>query len=97
MKFSSNQIQELAKFSTADKQQILVLTQQYFSVPEKLSLNLIKLILLIPPFLMLARQEWLFLIITVALSLLGLLGIMRPLSLRYSQKYLDKAIKVYTQ
>lgn len=97
MIFSTNQIPELNEFSVQEKHQIIALAQQQFTVPEKLSLNLVKLCLLIPPFIFLARQDWGMLGLTALVSLIGFVGVMRPLSFKFANKYLTKVIAKFNQ
>jgi len=93
MIFSTKQLKALNDFNLSERQAILALAHQKLSVPEKLILNIIKLILLIPPFIFLARQEWLLLLATSFISVLAYFLIMKPISLTFGQKYLHDAIK----
>lgn len=84
MIFSTNQIKELDGFSVQERQQIVAEAMNKLTVPQKLVLNLIKLALLIPPFIYLARQEWGTLALTIAISALGYLIIMKPVAFKFS-------------
>lgn len=90
--FSTKGMPTLAPYSVQEKQQILALAQQKFTVPEKLILNLIKLALLIPPFIYLARQDWLTLALALFGSALAYVLVMRPASLHFCNNHLDSAI-----
>lgn len=95
MIFSSNQIKALSDFNLGDRHQILTLAFAFLTVPQKLILNLIKLALLIPPFIYLARQDWGLMTFTTIVVLLCYLMIMKPLSLYFCCQHLDKAIKQF--
>jgi uncharacterized protein DUF6170 len=82
--FSTNQIKELEGFTLQEKQQIVAEAMSKLTVPQKLVLNLIKLALLIPPFIYLARQEWGTLALTTAISVLGYLIVMKPVAFKFS-------------
>lgn len=95
MYFSSNQITELDKYSTQEKRQILLLAMAKLTVPEKFILNMIKLCLLIPPFLLLANLMMLEFAGVLVLVFAAYVIIMRPLSLKFASNHLAKAIKSF--
>lgn len=95
MLFSSNQIEELEAYSFKERREILALAMQKLTVPQKLVLNLLKLTLLIPPFIYLARQEWSTLAIAVAISSLAYLFIMKPVSLTFCSKHMKQALQQF--
>lgn len=93
--FSSNKIPALQEFSLYQRQAILTLAQAKFSAPEKFILNIIKLLLLLPPFLFIANLQGLALAASVVVVLSAYFLILRPIMLYFSAKHLDKAIAQY--
>ena len=93
--FSSNKIPALREFSLHQRQAILTLAQGKLSAPEKFILNLIKLSLLIPPFLFIANLQGLALAASIAVVLVAYFLLLRPIMLFFTQKHLDKAIAQY--
>lgn len=89
---SSKKIPELKELTYKDKQKIIYLAQQKLTVPEKLLLNIIKLIILIPPFLFLARTHWLELIIALIFSTVCYLVIFKPISFIFLKKHFQPLI-----
>jgi len=88
MYFSSKDIPELANKPLKERAELIYKAQAKLTVPEKLILNLLKLVLLIPPFIYLARQDWGVLTLTVALSLVGYMLIFKPISFTFLQRHL---------
>ena len=93
--FSSNKIPALHAFSLHQRQAILTLAQAKLSAPEKFILNIIKLFLLIPPFLFVANLQGFALIIAIIIVLIAYFVILRPIMLFFSYKHLDQAIRQY--
>ncbi|SEK47920.1 hypothetical protein SAMN05216262_101456 [Colwellia chukchiensis] len=93
--FSSNKIPALQDFSLHQRQAILALAQAKLTAPEKLVLNIIKLLMLIPPFLFIANLQGMAMLVSVAVVLLAYFFLLRPIMLFFSLKYLDKAIAQY--
>lgn len=93
--FSSNKIPALQTFSLHQRQAILTLALAKLSAPEKFVLNIIKLALLIPPFLFIANLQGLALAASVVIVLTAYFILLRPVMLHFSAKYLDKAIAQY--
>jgi hypothetical protein len=95
--FSTNKIPELESYSLQQRQQILSLAAHKLTAPEKFVLNILKLIMLVPPFLFLAQLDGIFFVV----SLFGVLGVyfilLRPISLLFTRKYLSDAIKQYNK
>ncbi len=91
--FSSNDISVLQSYSLKERQQILALANQKLITPQKLVLNLIKLAILIPPFIMVARLDNWLLFLPLIFVLAGYFLVMRPISLLFAIKHLPKAIK----
>lgn len=91
--FSSNNISILSHYSLKERQQILSIANEKLITPQKLILNLIKLIILIPPFIMIARLDTWLLFVPLFFVLAGYFLLMRPISLYFLTKHLPKAIK----
>jgi len=93
--FSTNKLPELEHFSLMQRQQILALAANKLTAPEKFILNILKLLMLVPPFLFLAQLEG----ILFFFSLFGVLAVyfifLRPISLLFTQKHLSAAIKQF--
>ncbi|MBB6542741.1 DUF6170 family protein [Thalassotalea piscium] len=85
---SSNQLPELANHLPRERHEILIRAEQKLTVPEKLILNLLKLLMLVPPFLYLARQEWLMLTIALVATLFIKLTIFTPIKLAFCRKHI---------
>lgn len=85
---NSNQIPALDNKNLKERQALINQAEKKLTVPEKLILNLLKLLMLIPPFLFLARQEWLALLGTITCSLLVYVLIYRNRFLTFISKKL---------
>ena len=93
--FSSNKIPALQPFSLHQRQAILALVQAKLSAPEKFILNMIKLLLLIPPFLFIANLQGLAIVSSIMIVLIAYFIVLRPILLFFTSKHLDKAIEQY--
>ena len=93
--FSSNKIPALQAFSLHQRQAILTLAQAKLSAPEKFILNIIKLLLLIPPFLFVANLQGFALIAAIIIVLIAYFIILRPIMFFFAHKHLDQAIRQY--
>ncbi len=93
--FSSNKIPQLVQYNIQQRQAILALAQAKLSAPEKFLLNIIKLMLLIPPFLFIANLQGVAIIISIAAVLIAYFILLRPIMLHFTLKHLDLAIKQY--
>ncbi len=93
--FSSKHISELAEFTNIEKRQILAIAFLKMTTPEKLVINLIKLGMLIPPFLLLANLKFASLAASLVVVFLAYLLIMRPISLAFAKNHITKAIAVF--
>lgn len=93
--FSSNKIPELTPYNIQQRQAILALAQAKLSAPEKFLLNIIKLMLLIPPFLFIANLQGLAIIVSVVVVLVAYFILLRPIMLHFTLKHLPKAINQY--
>ena len=91
--FSSNKIPKLQNFSLKQRQAILALAMDKLTVPEKFIINVIKLMMLIPPFLFLANLQSAWFFISVIGVLFAYLFVMKPVSFAFADKYIEKAIK----
>lgn len=95
MYFSSNQISQLDHYSIHEKRQILLMAMAKLTVPEKFILNILKLCMLIPPFLLLANLMMLEFAGSLVIIFAIYVGITRPLSLKFACNHIDKAIKTF--
>lgn len=98
MKFllSTNDIPALSEYSNQERQQILAIAQQLLTPFERFQLNLLKLFILVPAFFGLARLEGLAIAAVISAAIFAYLIIMRPISLTFCSRHLDKAIKKFT-
>lgn len=85
---SSKQLPELAEYSPRERQEKLIKAQKKFTAPEKFIFNVIKLIMLTPPFLFLARQDFTYLTMSLIGSLTLYFLVAKPLKLAFSRKYI---------
>ncbi|REL34911.1 DUF6170 family protein [Thalassotalea euphylliae] len=86
--FSSKDIPELADKNIQERNESIYKASLKLTVPQKLILNLIKLVLLVPPFIYLARQEWGTLLGVVVISSLCYVSVFRPISFTFMRKHL---------
>jgi len=93
--FSTNKLSELDNFTLAQRQQILALAANKLTAPEKFVLNILKLIMLVPPFLFMAQLEGVLFIVSIFSVLAVYFILLRPISLLFTRKYLDVAIKQF--
>jgi len=93
---STNDIPALVSFSNQERQQILAIAQQLLTPFEKFQLNILKLLILVPAFFGLARLEGLAIAAVVITAAIAYLVIMRPVSLAFCSRHIEKAIKKFT-
>jgi hypothetical protein len=93
--FSTNKIPELESYTLQQRQQILTLAASKLTAPEKFVLNIIKLIMLVPPFLFMAQLEGVFFVLSLFCVLAIYFILLRPISLVFTRKYLDLAVKQF--
>ena len=86
--FSSRDIPELSDKTPEKRHELLMKAEVKLTAPEKLMLNLIKLIMLVPAFLMIARQEWLLFIVAVMFGIVVKVGFAQPLRHYFLRKHL---------
>ncbi|GHE80525.1 DUF6170 family protein [Thalassotalea profundi] len=86
--FSTKQIPALSGLTLRERAEKLHKAQTKLTVPEKLTLNLLKLCMLIPAFFYIANQKVLFSIIFGILSLLSYFIIFLPIKFSFLNKYL---------
>lgn len=82
-------------FNLQQRQAILALAQAKLSPPEKLILNIIKLMLLIPPFLFIANLQGVAIAASIVVVLVAYFIILRPIMLHFTLKHLNSAINQY--
>lgn len=93
--FKSSQIPELKSYSFTQRAHIIKLAQAHFTVPDKFILNVSKLVVLSPIFVMVAQFEaWWMLLPMLVVGLCYPL-ITNPIQLNLAKKYLSKALKNY--
>ena len=95
--FSTNKIPELESYTLQQRQQILTLAASKLTAPEKFVLNIIKLIMLVPPFLFMAQLEAVFFVLSLFCVLAIYFILLRPISLVFTRKYLDAAVKQFNK
>ncbi|QOL24393.1 hypothetical protein LP316_08410 [Thalassotalea sp. LPB0316] len=93
--FSTAQIEKLQPYTLAERRMIIEMANNKLQAPEKLVINLLKLLILIPPFIALARIDSWWLLLPVFALLIGYFFIMRPVSFWFIDKHLDGAIKQF--
>jgi hypothetical protein len=93
--FSTNKLVELENYTLHQRQQILTLAASKLTAPEKFVLNILKLLMLVPPFLFMAQLEGIFFIISLFSFLAIYFILLRPVSLIFTRKYLKIAIKQF--
>lgn len=91
MHFSSHTLSELEGLKFNQRMQVIRKAAEHISTPKKLVLNLVKLAILVPFFLVIARYDS----ATDLLSLLGLAIayplVTRPLTFKFCQPYLQQS------
>ncbi|MBB1397597.1 DUF6170 family protein [Pseudoalteromonas sp. SG44-8] len=91
----SSQVTQLKSFKIRQRQQIIAIAVSMLTPMQKISLRIIKLILLIPVFLSLAYIEgWLLLPVLLVAGLSYPL-LTTPVEIQFSKHYLSKAIKQF--
>jgi hypothetical protein len=93
--FSTNKLSELECFSLRERQQILTLAGSKLTAPEKFVLNILKLIMLVPPFLFMAQLEGVLFVVSIFSVLIIYFILLRPVSLIFTRKHLNSAIKQF--
>lgn len=93
--FSSARFTQLQHYSFKERNEILAIAASLLTTPEKLILNLVKLCLLTPAFLLLAnwQNSWFFLLAVVVL--LTFFIVMRPITLYFCSRHLIKALEQF--
>ncbi|MFT6899963.1 MAG: hypothetical protein ACJAXS_000115 [Colwellia sp.] len=95
--FSTNKLPELESYTLGQRQQILTLAAAKLTAPEKFILNILKLIMLVPPFMFMAQLEGLLFVISLFSFLAVYFILLRPVSLIFTRKHLSDAIKKYNK
>lgn len=95
MPFSLNKVEPIRSYSPLVRIQLLNLALRHLSAPEKAAFNIIKLLIIVPPFFGLARLEpWLAVIGLIGV-LIGFSLITRPLQIYFARSHWNQAIKDY--
>ena len=95
--FSTNKLPELENFTLRQRQQILALAAKKLTAPEKFVLNILKLLMLVPPFLFLAQLEGILFVFSLFSVLAVYFILLRPISLLFTRKYLIATIKQFNK
>ncbi|MFT5024004.1 MAG: hypothetical protein ACI9O3_001614, partial [Colwellia sp.] len=95
--FSTNKLPELESYTLGQRQQILTLAAAKLTAPEKFVLNILKLIMLVPPFIFMAQLDGLLFMVSLFSFLAVYFILLRPVSLIFTRKYLSVAIKQYNK
>jgi len=93
----TKELEKLNSYSLNKKRIVIYNARTNFTVIEKFILNVIKLIILSPPFIFLARLEWLQLVLSMLVSLLIYLIIMKPTNLHFIGKHLALKPSIYKE
>lgn len=97
MPFSLKTVSQLEPYSPLERIHLLNLALKHLSAPEKAGFNLIKLLVIVPPFFGLARLEpWLAIIGLVGV-LVGFSLLTRPLQIFFARNHWLTAVKEYEQ
>lgn len=78
-----------------ERQIILSMASDKLITPQKVVINIIKLLVLVPPFIMLARLDSWALFIPLIFVLVGYFLVMRPINLMFIRSHLPKAIALF--
>ncbi|GGA78388.1 hypothetical protein GCM10011369_20350 [Neiella marina] len=95
MPLSLNQVTELQRYRPLERVAILNIALKRLTPPEKASLNIIKLLLFVPPFFLLAQLGPFLALAGVILVLLAFSLLARPIHILFAAKHWPEAIKAY--
>lgn len=93
--FSTNQFDQLSNYSFKERQEITAIAQRKVPATKKFVLNLLKLAILIPPFMLLANLDSWWFIIPLVFVLCSYFIVLRPLSLTFMSSHIDSAISEF--
>ncbi|WP_368389587.1 DUF6170 family protein [Thalassotalea sp. 1_MG-2023] len=85
---SSKNISKLKDCSLKERKIKIADAQNRIPAPQKFILNILKLVILIPPFFFLSQQSWGYLALSLLLSLIFYFFIAVPIKLQFCLKYL---------
>ncbi|MCM2679009.1 DUF6170 family protein [Echinimonas agarilytica] len=97
MYLSLNKVPALARFKPLDRVAILNLALKRLSAVEKVGLNLIKLAIIVPPFLALAQLAPWQAVIAIIFVLIGFGIVTRPIQISFAGPHWDKAIDEFNR
>lgn len=90
---SSKNIPELERFELNERHQIIEKAVGQLNAPEKLALNILKLLILLPIFIFLSKESWGLVLVSLLGALLGYVVLLRPLTLGLASKYIQNIVK----
>lgn len=88
---SSNDIEQLKDLPIKERQALLAKAKTKLTAPERLVLNLLKLLMLIPPFYFLARQEWSNLLLSIIATITLFLLVFKRVHFGFLSKHIKKS------
>ena len=97
MTFFSSQVTPLKPFKIRQRQQIIALALSHLTPMQKISLRILKLLLLTPVFLSLAYIEGWLLLPALLLTGVAYPLLTTPLEIQFAKDHLQHAIKEFTQ
>ena len=93
----SSQVAQLKSFKIRQRQQIIALALSMLSPMQKISLRILKLLLLIPVFLSLAYIEGWQLLPALLITGIAYPILTTPVEIKFANSYLSQAIDEFTQ
>jgi len=93
--FSTNTIAPLERFNASDRRAIILIAHQQLNAPQKLVLSLLKLICLVPIFFFLAREAYLYTLLSTVAASIIYLTVSKPLHFHFLLPGLGQAIKKF--
>lgn len=91
MFFSSKDIKALNDLSSEERMAVVAREKQKFSAPQRLVINILKLILYIPFFYFLAQQQWALTLICFVVMALAYPLILSPLTYFFISRQLENS------
>ncbi|MBD1389824.1 hypothetical protein IC617_10330 [Neiella sp. HB171785] len=95
MPLSLNRVKQLEKYRPLERVAILNLALKRLTPPQKASLNIIKLLLFVPPFFLLAQLGPFLALAGVIVVLLAFSLLARPIHILFASRHWQAAISAY--